>query len=159
MQLIQGIAQGAPLWVWPVLIFLAVIGLKATRDRRMPRTLFYALPFLGLITLRSISTLPPLGLIWLGFVAGGLIGALLGHALHGQWLIGREGRTLLLRGEWFTFTMLMVIFWSNFISGTVKAISPAFYESTPFLLGVVLLCGFAAGSFLGRSVRALTTPA
>ncbi|MCP9483272.1 hypothetical protein NNA36_15005 [Shimia sp. CNT1-13L.2] len=155
MDLLQGIASGAPLWVWPLFIGLVLLGLQSTRTRNVSRAMFYGLPFLGLITLNSMARLPNPGFVWPCFMFGFLAGAYIAHGLQSRWLLGRNGTRLRVSGEWFTFAVLMVMFWANFAAGTLRAVAPAAYGSPEFLAPFTLVIAFASGSFLGRSIRAL----
>ena len=155
MNFLIGIANGAPLWVWPLFIGLVALGLLSTRRRSVSRPLFFALPLLGLITLNSAANLPNPGFVWPCFSAGFLAGAYVSHGLQSRWLLGRKGNRLDVSGEWFTFAVLMVMFWANFIAGTLRAIAPAAYDSPEFLAPFTLVIACASGSFLGRSIRAL----
>lgn len=155
MELLNGIAGGAPIWVWPLLLGLIGLGVLSTRTRSVPRGFFYALPLLGLITLNSAMNLPQPLLVWPCFIMGFAAGAFVAHGLQSRWILGRTGNRLTVSGEWMTFTVLMIIFWANFIAGAVQAISPAIYGSAGFVVAFTLVIALASGSFLGRSIRAL----
>jgi len=60
------IFTGAPIWVWPFLVVLIIIGMRARRDRKASAFLIYAMPLLGILALRSTNALPAGSWIWLG---------------------------------------------------------------------------------------------
>jgi hypothetical protein len=155
MQLLEGILGGAPIWVWPLLVLLLFIGFKATKPRQTSVTLFYSLPLFGLMSLRNVTALPLQELAWINFASGYVAGFAYAYMQQGKWLLGKEGRTVSLAGEWFTMLSLMVIFWMNFVGGMMKALSPQSYESPIFIILFTLLIGAASGSFLGRGVRVI----
>jgi hypothetical protein len=154
-QIISGIAQGAPVWVWPLLVGLVVLGLLSTRDRAVPRQIFYALPFMGLITVNSLVALPQPQFVWPSVIIGFALGAFVAYGLQSRWIEGRDGNRLRVSGEWLTFAVLMMIFWSNFVGGTLQAIAPGAYQSPEFLIPFAFVLALGSGSFLGRSLRAL----
>ena len=155
MRFIEGIFQGAPLWVWPLLVALIILGLLSTRARSVPRAVFFVLPFTALITFNSIASLPNPWVVWPVFIVGYGIGAYIAYGLQSRWILGRDGNRLLISGEWFTLAVLMSIFFSNFVAGAVEAIVPQAYQSAEFMVPFAFIIAAASGSFLGRSVRAL----
>lgn len=154
-QFISGVANGAPIWVWPLLIGLIALGLLSSRDRTTPVALYYGLPFIGLLSLNSIASLPQPSTAWIGFALGYVVGVAYGYARQPRWIVGFQGRKVRLRGEWLTMAVLMITFWSNFVGGTVLAISPETYASPTFIGAMTVVIGAAGGAFLGRSVRVL----
>lgn len=57
----SAIFAAAPVWVWPLLALLLTLGLNAMRSRSTPALPFYALPLLGLLSLRSVLSLEASG--------------------------------------------------------------------------------------------------
>lgn len=154
-QFLSGVAENAPIWVWPLLAGLVFLGFVSARDRSAPIALFYGLPFLGALSLNGIAALPQPMMAWGGFAIGYVAGVAFGYLRQPRWIVGFAGRKVQLRGEWLTMTVLMITFWSNFVGGTVMAISPQTYDSAPFIGAMTLVIGAAGGTFLGRSVRVL----
>lgn len=155
MEIIQGIATGAPIWVWPLLFGLLALGFLSSRERNVPRLVFAGLPFLALITLNGARSLPLSELVWPCYILGFLAGAYVAYGLQSRWLLGREGQLVRVSGEWFTMAVLMIIFWSNFVAGIVQGIAPSAYETPAFLVPFAFITALASGSFLGRAIRAL----
>ncbi|MGR3837206.1 MAG: hypothetical protein ACU0A2_02530 [Cognatishimia sp.] len=155
MRYIEGIFQGAPLWVWPLLLALIILGLLSTRTRSVQRAAFFTFPLMVLITINSIASLPNPWVVWPAFVLGYGIGAYVAYGLQSRWILGRDGNRLMISGEWFTMAALMTIFFSNFVAGAVEAMVPQAYQSAEFMVPFAFIIAAASGSFLGRSVRAL----
>lgn len=147
------IIDRTPVWVWPLLIGLVFLGLRSTKDRVGPIWLYYAIPLIGLMGLRTIFSLPQGPVVWIGFAMAFLIGATVGYRLQVKWIIEKLAQTVRVRGEWFTFAMIMVLFLSNFVLGVTRGVSPLTVSNPVFLALFVTVIGFASGSFTGRSLR------
>ena len=150
-QLISGIATNAPIWVWPLLVVLILVGIRSSRDRTTSAYLYYGLPLLGIMTLNAIANQPNAAIAWACFVTGYLIGIAVGYSRQSNWLIEKSGARLTLKGEWFTLTVMMVIFFSNFVNGFMLSVAPTAQASPIFTAAFALIIGLAAGSFLGRA--------
>lgn len=144
---------GAPVWVWPLLAVLLIVGMRARHMRTVPAGLVYALPLLGIMALRSVAALPAGGWIWAIFALAYGAGAWGGYLLQRGWILGHEDGRVRLAGEWLTLTVMMVIFWANFAGGFLRAVTPAVYGGAIFMIvfaGLLAACG---GSFAGRALR------
>lgn len=155
--MLNSILGGAPLWVWPLLAVLVLFGLKATRSREVPGLPIYLLPLLGLLSVNAISSLSPSGIIWGAFGAAYLVGALAGFRFQRGVISYKSVGRITLKGEWITFTILMTIFWMNFVGGVVKAVSSDTYLSIGFHMAFSSIAGLAAGSFIGHALRVFLT--
>ncbi len=144
---------GAPIWVWPLLLVLILVGLRARKDRRAPAILIYALPLLGILALRSTAALPAASWIWVVFAAAYFLGGWGGHRLQAGWLLGREGKFVRLKGENLTLLVMMVVFWANFAGGFLQAVAPQVYGSVGFHMVFASILAMSAGSFAGRALR------
>lgn len=147
----------APIWVWPLFVFLVVIGLKTTKTREIHIGFYYAFPLLGLTTISNIFLLPNTLITTTCFLASYAIAASAAFKLQKRWILSIKQSRVKIAGEWLTFTTLMLIFGLNFISGILKATSPIIYNSTTFTAIFSIIAGLVAGSFLGRSIRVLYT--
>lgn len=149
------IAKGVPLWVWPLLVLLVVVGLRATRQRNTPVLPLYFLPLLGFLSLNAVSRFHAGPVIWLVFAGAYGLGAWLGFGFQGKVLLEKTGNRVTLRGEWLTFGLMMVLFWMNFAGGVMRAVAQDIYNGPAFQFGFAGVAGLAAGVFLGRAVRVL----
>lgn len=147
----------APIWVWPLFIFLIVIGLRTTKTRKIHLGFYYALPLLGLTTINNIFALPSTLIAAICFFASYLIAAVLAFKLQKRWILTIQQSHVRVAGEWLTFTTLMLIFGLNFIRAILEATSPNIYNSMVFIALFSCAAGLVAGSFLGRSLRILYT--
>jgi len=154
-QWLSGIVFGPPIWVWPLLILLIFLGLRASRTRTSSVIPFYFLPLLGMISLRSVSSLNNAELAWLCFGAGYLAAAIGAYRIQSRWILNRTGNRLTLAGEWLSMITFMIIFWANFVRGTLMAVNPEIYDSWLFSIVFPIVVGCVAGTFLGRSIRVI----
>ncbi|MEM1162345.1 MAG: hypothetical protein AAGJ28_15545 [Pseudomonadota bacterium] len=158
MKVIEGIAANAPVWVWPLLAMLVLLGLRATRTRRVPLLLIYMMPLLMLISIDRVAALVQTYPGLAGYVSGLSIGALIGLRCQRRWLIQKSGRHATLRGEWGTLIGMMVIFWANFAEGVLKVGRPDILQSPSFTPLFAAIIAAAGGFFLGRMILTMMAP-
>lgn len=147
------VMTGAPLWVWPLLVVLVFVGVRARRERSVPAGMIYALPLLGGMTLRTVLALPAGGWIWGIFALAYAAGAYGGYVLQRAWILGNDGGRVRLGGEALTLTAVMVIFWASFAGGVLRAVAPGAYGSAVFMAVFAALLAACGGSFAGRALR------
>lgn len=153
--MIGQILTGAPIWVWPLLALLVFLGTKATKLRETPVILIYCLPLLGILSLRSVGSLPSPITAWSIFALSYSIGAFLGFKYQSKWVLEHKGKTVILKGEWITLVAMMSLFWANFAIGFVQATNPELLGDASFVAPFCALIGLAAGSFLGRALKVM----
>lgn len=158
MTFFTNILTNAPVWIWPLLILLILIGLRASKDRSAPIWLICSLPLLGLLSLNAVNGLTPNPGIWLVFALLYLLGAVLGLGFQRRIILEKTASRVTLRGEWLTLVVLMAIFWMNFVGGFLNAVFPAVYASWVFHAIFAAAAGLSAGSFMGRAVAAIKAP-
>lgn len=154
-EVLSGVANGAPIWVWPLLIVLLFVGLRATRKRSSSIFLYYGLPFLAILSMRTVFIQPNQMTAWLCFLSAYAAGAALAYRWQSRWLVEKSGNRISLRGEWVTLITVMIIFWSNFANGMVLDIAPAAQNSLIFTAIFTATIGWASGTFLGRTLYVL----
>lgn len=147
------ILTAIPLWVWPLLAGLTLLGLRATRDRRAPVILIYALPFLGLMSLSRALGLPASEAALTALLLAFLIGAGLGWWAQPRWTIARDTRHVTLRGEWVTLPTLLGLFAINFGMGMAQGMAPAIVADPVTAAAFGALAGLLSGSLAGRALR------
>ncbi len=155
--MLSNIIHGAPIWVWPLLVVLIVLGLIASKERTRSVVPMYFFWLLGLLSLNAVNSLPATGLIWALFGVAYLVGATLGYRFQKRIIIRKTGLQITLKGEWLSLIVLMTIFWMNFVGGVVGAISPETVASFGYHAGFATIAGLAAGSFIGRSLSTFMT--
>lgn len=156
MTMIFQIFSGAPIWVWPLLLMLVLLGLRASRSQEILIPAYLAMPLVALTNLPTLATLPAAALMT--WALAYLSGAALGYRLQARWVLWRQGLRARLQGEWLSLAVVMVLFWANFINGVLGAMAPTLAESQGYNVMLALILGLASGSFLGRPLRILTTP-
>lgn len=147
----------APIWVWPLFIFLIVMGLRTTKEREIHIRFYYIFPLLGLTTISSIFALPNASIAVICFFASYVIATAAAFKLQKRWILSIQQSRVRIAGEWLTFITLMLIFGLNFIRGILEATAPNLYNSVIFIALFAIIAGLVSGSFLGRSLRVLYT--
>ena len=153
MEIIVGIFTGAPIWIWPLLLLLVLLGLHASRTREMLILPYFAMP---LIALTNVPTLLAQSQPERAFLAWGLAyacGAFIGFTLQGRWTLWRRGLRAKVAGEWLSLTVMMLLFWANFANGLLDALAPEVTAQAAYGIGFPALLGLASGTFLGRPLR------
>ena len=140
----------SPLLPWPLLAVLIVLGLHSTRDRTTSLIPLMALPFLALAGLANLLSMPDQAMTWASYAPAYVLGAIKGWQVQGRYLVSRDGLRVELRGEWITFIMMMLIFWSSYALGVMAAIAPQALAQLPLALLFPVLEGVRSGFFLGR---------
>lgn len=146
----KGLILGPPVWVWFLLAYLVFIGVKSLKMRKVPLFVFYLTPFLGLLSIRTISNLDHSATAWLVFGSVYVLSAIGFFLWQKHNLLERHKRHVLVRGEWVSLVSFMVIFWANFVQAVLIAVSPETYQSLVFIVIFSALLGLVSGSFLGR---------
>lgn len=155
-EILSGIWQNAPVWVWPLFFVLIFIGVMASRDRNSSIIPYIFYPLFGLSAANSVGGLVHIPLNWIAFSGAYLIGAVLAFRWQDRLITKKNGTKLQLRGEWITMLILMVIFFSNFVNGVIAAIAPVAQATVGFVVLFAAIIGACSGSFTGRAIRVLT---
>lgn len=145
-----------PLWIVPLLFGLIWLGLRATHERSVSPVLIYALPMMGLMSLNTTSGLPQAELALWAFFGGYLVAVMAGYTLQGRWIIARDARRVIVRGEWLTMATMLGIFGANFVNGMMQGRWPDLAASAGFCIGFGAVAGVMAGLFMGRALRVAT---
>lgn len=145
------ILKNTPPWVWPLLVILIVLGLRASRTRWMPAAMIYFLPLLGLLSLNNLLALPNQIVVWSAFFFAYALGALLGMRLQQSWTLAREGNRVHVAGEWVTMLTIVTVFVASFLNGMFVAIMPELIGLPIVYLGLTVIKASVAGVFIGRA--------
>jgi uncharacterized membrane protein len=147
-------ANGAPVWVWPLLVALVALGISRMREREMPVWRLLLLPAL----LVSVSVLTALfgGLnaaALLALSAGMALGAMVGWWTMRDVEVHRlAGNRVRVRGESVSLMAILAIFASRFAAGMLEATG----SSVPELPGMaelfVLIPVFLAALMAARAL-------
>ncbi len=147
------IVSRVPVWVWPLLVLLVVLGLRATHRRETMVLPVYLMPLLGMLSINAVNRFQGGAVLWGVFAVAYLSGIGIGLWFQRRVVLGKSGTRVTLRGEWLTFGLMMTVFWMNFAGGVMRAVAPAIYGGLGFQTGFTIIAGVAAGIFLGRAVR------
>lgn len=155
---ISNIPARAPIWVWPLFLWLVWEGVSAMRHRTVALWVYWMMPFFALISVRGrlLSNAPEIDLpVYFALYA---LGAAFGHWFQGRVLIERGTREVIVRGEALTLLMLMTIFWMNFAQGVIEAISPDLLQNPATIASMAAISGAVSGQFAGRALKVLRAP-
>lgn len=145
------ILVNAPWWVWPILLMIVALGLRATRRRRLNPVFLVVLPAsfalvsLGLLLSRNAGHGEVLAFWSLGFVAGAAIGWWESTGAE----VYPEGEGVSVPGSWSVLVVPLLFFLLQFRLGYLRAAAPALLDVMPWRvaapLGGALMTGFFAG--------------
>ena len=150
----SGRADGAPVWVWPLLVVLVALGISRLRDREIPVWRLLLLP----VILVSVSVL---GAFFGGLNAGALVALTAGRALGARagWWTMRDveverlaGNRVRVRGESVSLMAILVIFASRFAAGMLEATGSSFPELPGMAELFVLIPVFFAALMAARAL-------
>ncbi|MCI5111672.1 MAG: hypothetical protein MRY75_14070 [Marivita sp.] len=146
-----------PVWVLPLFLGLLYISLRATRSRTVPKAVIYALPCLGLLTLRTVIFFDAQWIAIGAFTLAYAAGTALGFRAQGKWTISSTRSHVSLRGEWMTMITVMGVFFLNFATGTINAMAPSLAATPLYAAAFGTLAGGLSGIFFGRALRVMRT--
>ncbi|NRN28587.1 DUF6622 family protein [Photorhabdus heterorhabditis] len=152
------IIKDTPIWVWILLVFLVMRGIKALSDREMRIERIFLLPTVFLIWgAHSIITethFPDLSLIMMGI--GLVFGITIGWILWRSQPRLREkpGSTLIIRsGTPLTLIVIIITFISKFIMTALLSLSPMLLHLLYYNLLFGLVSGLLDGVFWGGTLN------
>lgn len=155
--MLNQILANTPRWVWGLLLALLWLGLSqaVSRTASLRRITFMPLAMTGLSlygTVTAFGTDPQVLLVWL--CASGLISALvLQQALPAATRYDPATRRFTLPGSWVPLLLILGIFVTKYVVGTVTALQPTLARDAAFVLGFSALHGAFSGVFLARAAR------
>lgn len=146
--------SGAPWWVWFLLVYVVVIGIKSTKARTIPIKRVVLLPLVFVawslysLYLKTVLGFPSLVPVWIIFLA---IGAFLGvkEVHHWRFAKDRHRRTITIPGNYSTLVLIILIFVLKFFWGyfyATRAEIPYWIYFTDTLTSALV-----TGFFVGRA--------
>ena len=154
------IIMHAPLWVWPLLLGLIVLGIVQSQDRSVPGSVVLALP-LVMVAYSAYGLIATFGLnpgALAAWCAGILTTIALNQSVFGVPHGGVRDPThwrFLVRGSLLPLALIMAIFWTRFTLGALAGMSPATIAVPSFVIGVAFWLGLCGGFFPARTIRIL----
>jgi uncharacterized membrane protein len=149
----------APLWVWPLLVALVVLGLSQTRRRQVSLARVTILPvamagFSVWGTVSSFGATPAVIGLWSAAMLTVLF-VLFQSGPPRQASYNATTRRFDLPGSWVPMLLILGIFLTRFSVGAALAVQPVLKYEVPFILTATLVYGVFSGLFAGRAARLL----
>ncbi len=143
-----------PWWVYVLLVYLIIVGLKASKVRIIPFWKIFVLPTIFLfISIQNLMTIEDLE--YLG-ISSWIVAMLVG-SLFGWWQVKRldikidkKGSLIQIPGSWDTLLIILIIFIAKYYFGYEKATNPVLVAQLNFKVSMLVLSGACTGLFLGR---------
>ena len=155
---LAGIFYGAPIWIWPLLLLLIALGLHCSRRREMSILPYFLMPLIALTNVPTLLAQQSAELAFMSWGVAYLCGIGGGFWVQGRWIVARRGLRAEVAGEWLSLTVMMLLFWANFVNGILAAVLSELTEGLAYQILFPGLLGLASGSFLGRPLRLATWP-
>jgi hypothetical protein len=154
------IAIHTPVWVYLLLIYLIVVGVKASKTRVVKLQRIFTIP--AILAVMSVHTLmTTITLVDYLIVSSWIIAMLIGILL-GWWQVKRldiqiDKKRLLIQipGTWSTMYILLTIFVAKYYFGYEKATNPILMEQLEFNVSMLAVSGVCTGLFIGRLIAYL----
>jgi hypothetical protein len=154
------IAIHTPVWVYLILIYLIVVGVKASKTRVVKLQRIFVIPaILAVMSVHSLMT--TITLVDYLIVSSWIIAMLIGILL-GWWQVKRldiqiDKKRLLIQipGTWSTMYILITIFVTKYYFGYEKATNPILMEQLEFNVSMLAVSGVCTGLFIGRLIAYL----
>lgn len=149
--------SNTPVWVWPLLLGLLVLGLRQTRTQHMGWMRVTVLP-LVLVGLSVYGTLAVAGaypaalLLW-ALVALGAATLVLRQPLPADAHYDLAHRRFTVPGSAVPLALMMGIFLTKYAVGATQTLAPALLQTTVAAGSIAVLYGLCSGVLLGRSLR------
>lgn len=146
-----------PVWVWPLLASLILLGLRQTRIQSIGWMRVTMLP-LALVGLSVYGTVAVAGahraalLIW-ALVALGAINLALRQPLPAGTHYDLARQRFTVPGSTVPLALMMGIFLTKYAVGAAQALAPALLQTTLASNSVAAVYGLCSGVLLGRSLR------
>ena len=149
--------QHVPIWVFPLLVGLIVLGWSQTRSRTMPLWRALVLP-LVMTVMSPLAVLASAGVLLVALPAW-LLGWLLpvvlaGHRARPARLQIDAGR-ITVPGSWWPMVLILSIFVARFVVGATLGVNPALADSAALSLAIGLVYGLLSGAFIARVIPLL----
>ena len=146
------IISGTPLWVWFVLYYLLVVGIKATKERDVYLPKLFIIPVV-LTAMKYKIFINATMDIWITYFITLIIGLMIGYMVASREKIEVSNMMVRLQGSYQTLIILLLFFSVKYIFGYLNAAHP---ELIAEYLNIEIVCsGIFSGYFLGKAVRYL----
>lgn len=149
--------SNTPVWVWPLLLGLLVLGLRQTLTQQMGWMRVTALP-LALVGLSLYGTLTvalayPTALLLWAVVALSAAALVLRQPLPAGAHYDLARQRFTVPGSAVPLALMMGIFFTKYAVGATQALAPALLQSPIAATAIAGMYGLCSGVLLGRSLR------
>ncbi|HEV2608686.1 MAG TPA: DUF6622 family protein [Noviherbaspirillum sp.] len=146
----------APVWVWPVLVALIVLGVQQSRTRHQSLRRGIVLPavmtavsLVGVISASGASV--GAILVWtIGLAVATGLASKLGIWRGISWSDSQQ--RLSVPGSWFPLALFLGIFAVKFLAGMALATVPELRDAAHFVMATSLIYGAFTGLFVARGI-------
>jgi hypothetical protein len=143
-----------PWWVYLLLVYLIIVGLKASKSRIIPFWKIFVLPTIFLsISIQNLTTIENIEYL---SISSWIVAMLVG-SLFGWWQVKRldikidkKSSLIQIPGSWDTLLVILIIFVAKYYFGYEKATNPVLVAQLNFKVSMLVLSGMCTGLFLGR---------
>ena len=157
MQLVLGIITHTPVWVWFVLAGLIFLGLRRTRTRQVNATsLLIPAAIFALLAITRLVVGHFAGPVVLGTLAGAIAATAILFVLKpGSKATRLADGTFQIEGEWFSLTLILMVFAANYGIAVLAAMDPAVGTSDNARFVYSFINGLSAAFMAGRTLTYL----
>ncbi|MBU2701302.1 membrane-associated HD superfamily phosphohydrolase [Sporomusaceae bacterium BoRhaA] len=157
LERIWQIAIHTPVWVYLLLIYLIIVGIKASKTRVTKLQRIFTIP--TILAVMSVNTLMVTITVVDYLIVSSWIIAILIGILLGWWQVKRLGirvdkKRLLIQipGTWSTMYIIIAIFVTKYYFGYEQATDPIFAEQLGLKVSMLAVSGVCTGLFIGRLI-------
>lgn len=154
METILLAAFEAPWWVYALLVYLVIIGIKALKTHIVSLQKLFILPLIfSVLSISSLVTDLKLSDLIIGvWILTSLMGTLTGWTFvkRLEIQVDKKQRLIEMQGTWCPLVIMLIIFASKYYFGYQLAVKPFLSEDVTFQLGMVSISGLCVGLLLGR---------
>tara|TARA_R110002020_G_scaffold197060_6_gene398099 strand:- start:4648 stop:5190 length:543 start_codon:yes stop_codon:yes gene_type:complete len=155
MEALVDTLRGTPWWVWLILAYLIVVGIRRSKTTVSPMWKVFILPAIILVlelgSVRQQLGADPLhAAVWLaGLAAGAGVGLLLVRSMPIR--ADRSKGLVEIPGSWSYLVALLLIFGIKYYFGYKTAVDPATMSQPGWVMGQLAITGALAGWLIGRA--------
>ncbi|MBT9502455.1 MAG: hypothetical protein IV092_14525 [Burkholderiaceae bacterium] len=157
--MLQQVVDHTPVYVWGLLMFCLVMGVKQSQDQQLSRQRLLIVPAIwtafGLWGVASAFGLQAQNLAAWALGLGLVIATLRQTPWPRGVSFDRRSGLFHVPGSWGPMVMIMAIFMAKYLVGASLAMLPQLAQATAFGLAVSALYGALSGLFIARSLSIL----
>lgn len=150
------ILKHTPKWVFGLLIFLIILGIKQLNDRSVKKLMVLPLP-IGMVFLSFFGVYSSFGLavlpIGLWFIALAGVSYVVTEYFPVKGVSCDSAKdSFFIPGSWLPLILMMAIFFTKYVVAILNALQPSIVLSTEFIISCSLVYGMFSGIFAARAI-------